>query len=301
MSNRFIHFCYIPFVGVGIRPFRGDTWYRARVEIFKKYTLNSLLNQSNRGFILWLSFTPEVRDNPITLELEKYLREKKITAFMTFDGLMYHDDKFDSGFKEKMMNLGRIVRMAYQDDNPQAVRTLPQFAKMILTNRFPIRFGWCKALKELFSNKNKTLRQRLGVSLSHLKNNLSVNDFDWVYISRIDSDDMFHQDFVKEVQSFPPFPGALTCRNGYVYNSNTGQLAEWNPSTNPPFHTIIFQKENFFEPARYIQYFRGFRSHEDVPTVFNSQNLKDRKYCVLIHDQHISTNWAHPFRGREIL
>lgn len=229
MTNRFCHFIYIPFVGVGIRPFRGDGWFRARVEIFKKYTLNSLLNQSNRGFVLWLSFTPEMRANPITLELEAYLREKKVMAFFTFDGLMYYDDKFNSGWKEKLLNLARIVRMAYQDQSPQSVYTAQEFLKMLLTNRPPLSFGWKQALTELFRGKNETLKERLTQSLGHLKANLATDQFDWVYVSRIDSDDMFHQDFVKEVQSFPPFPGALTCRKGYVYNSNTGQLAEWNP------------------------------------------------------------------------
>ena len=69
---------------------------------------------------------------------------------------------------------------------------------------------------------------------------------------------------------------------------------------NPPFHTIIFPKEYFFDPARYLQYFKGFKSHEDIPNVFNCQNLKDGRYCVLIHDQHISTIWDHPYKGKEI-
>ncbi len=280
MTNKFIHLIYVPFVGVGVRPFRGDEWYRYRVEIFKKYTLNSLLKQTKRNAILWLSFIDEVRDNPITLELAEYLREKGIVVFMTFDGLMYHDDKFDTGFKEGCMNFARIVRMAYREKNL-------------------IRFGWKTILKNFFENKNATLKERLTSALSHLKI-LDNDSFDWVYVTRIDSDDMFHKDFVSEVQEFQPFPGALTCRNGYVYNSNTDQLAEWNPKTHPPFHTIIFPKQNFFDAARYIQYFKGFKSHEDIPNVFNSQNLKDGRYCVLIHQMHISTLYEHPFRGKEI-
>lgn len=298
--NRFIHLIYIPFVGVGIRPYRGDEWYQYRVEIFKQYTLKSLLNQSNRGFILWLSFTPEMKDHPITLELEQYLRDQKVVTLMTFDGLMYHDDKFNGGFREKVMNFARIVRMAYQERNPQPVNTLGAFIKMLLTNRPPLKFGWRRVLKNFFEDKNGTLKHRLNQSLGHIKSILNTDAFDWVYVSRIDSDDMFREDFVQEVQSFPPFPGALTCKNGYVYNSNTGQLAEWNPKAHPPFHTIIFPKETFLDPDRYIQYFRGFKSHEDVPSVFNSQNLKDGKYCVLIHNKHISTVWDHPWRGKEL-
>src|SRR3990167_2185837 len=137
-------------------------------------------------------------------------------------------------------------------------------------------------------------------TLGHLKQNLDAEGFNWVYVTRIDSDDVFHKEAIEEIQQFQPFPGALTFRNGHVYNSNTGQLAEWKPKTNPPFHTIIFPKEDFFQADRYIQYYKVFRSHEDIPTVFNSQNLKDGRYCVLIHQKHISTIWDHPWKTNEI-
>ena len=301
MSNRFIHLIYCPVTGVGIRPFRGQEWYAHRLNIFRQYTLNSLLNQVNRQFIIWLSFRPEERDNPLTLELKQYLQEQGVIAFMTFNGLCYWDDKFSGGWKEKLMNLARVVRMAYQEKDPSPIHTPIDFVRMLLTNQPPIHFGWGQALRALFTDKNGTLKNRLDSTLSDLRKNLDLTKFDWVYVTRIDSDDMFHQDLVSEVQAFPPFPGALTCRNGYVYDANTGKLAEWKPKTNPPFHTIIFPKEDFFDPARHLQYFRGFRSHEDIPTVFNSQNLKSGRYCVLIHQKHISTLWDHPFRGKEIV
>src|SRR3990167_8446178 len=224
---------------------------------------------------------PEERDNPLTLELTQWLKEKGLTAFLTFNGLPYWDDKFSRGLKERFMNSARIVRMAYREKNL-------------------LNFGWKNVLKEFFADKNGTLKERVTETLGYLKSELKADQFDWVYVSRIDSDDMFHQDFVQEVQSFQPFPGALTFRNGYVYNSNTGQLAEWKPKTNPPFHTIIFHKEDFFQADRYIQYYKGFRSHEDIPTVFNSQNLKDGRYCVLIHKMHVSTIWDHPWKINEI-
>ena len=300
MTEQFIHLIQIPLTGVGIRPFRGQEWFKNRIEIFKKYTLNSLLNQTNKNFTLWITMRPEESDNLLTKELESYLKEKGFTAFMSFDGLMYVDDKFIGGAKEKLMNLARIIRMAYLQDNPYSVQTPLQFLKMLLTRKPPLRFGWGKALKELFRDKNKTLRNRLSNTLGEIKETFKEKKYDWVYVSRIDSDDMFSKDFVAEVQSYRPFPGALTCRNGYVYNSLTGQLADWRPKTNPPFHTIIFPKEEFLEADRYIQYFKSFKSHEDIPKVFHCQNLKDGNYCVLVHNQHISTLWNHPWLGGEI-
>src|SRR3990167_3189332 len=281
MNNRFIHLIQIPMTGVGIRPFRGNDWYKYRIDILKIYTLASLRNQTNKKFVLWMTFRPEERNNPLTLELAQYLKENKIHTVMTFNGLMYWDDKFSTGLKDRFMNAARIVRMAYREKNF-------------------INFGWKEVIREFFKSKNSTLNARLKPALSQIEEELK-GEYDWVYVTRIDSDDMFYEEIVNDIQRFQPFPGALTCRNGYVYDSNTGRMAEWTPKTNPPFYTIIFPRNSFFESERYLQYFKGFKSHEDIPSVFNSQNLKDGRYCVLIHQKHISTIWEHPWKGKEIV
>ena len=54
-----MHILYVPFTGMG-KIDRGDKWLMGRIEIFKKYVLNALCNQSNLSFTLWLSFRPEV-------------------------------------------------------------------------------------------------------------------------------------------------------------------------------------------------------------------------------------------------
>ena len=64
------HLIAIPFSGVGLHGgFRGDTWFRHRIDIFKNHTLKSLKNQSNKDFTLWLWMRPEEKNNPLTREL----------------------------------------------------------------------------------------------------------------------------------------------------------------------------------------------------------------------------------------
>lgn len=276
------HFIYVPMTGVGIfGGFRSQEWYKNRIEIFKNYTLKSLLNQSNKSFTLWLSFRPQEYTNPLTTELSSYLAEKNIKTIMTFDGLMYNDDKFSGKFWDRFMNMARVVRQAWREKD----------------------LNYLQGIQEVYQNKNKTLVQRLEGSLENLKSLGNYGPVQWIYMTRIDSDDMFEKDAVKNIQAIEPFRGAIGCKKGYIYNSETKQLATWNPPTNPPFHTIIFPKDIFFDAGQHKQYYRTFQSHEDIPKVFFTKPLPDYSYCVLVHPKegtHISTIFDHPFRGKLI-
>ena len=54
------HLISVPFTGLGLHGgYRGDSWFKYRVEVFKKYTLPSLMNQTNKDFTIWLQFRPE--------------------------------------------------------------------------------------------------------------------------------------------------------------------------------------------------------------------------------------------------
>ena len=265
----FTHLIYIPMTGVGVNQgFRGQEWFDYRIKIFKEYTLKSLLNQSNKKFVLWLSFRKEEKQNVSVNRLAAHLYNKGIIFTMTFDGLMYWDDKFNTDFKSRWENIKRLFR--HKSFN-------------------------LKTFFEMLYNKNRTLEKRLGNSLYALSNNLP--DSDIIYMTRLDSDDMLHKDAIAEIQLFEPLSQALTFQNGYVYNKNTDELATWDPSTNPPFLTILFNSETFFNAKKHLEYYGDFKTHEDIPRVFNSERLSNGKYCVLIHEKHISTSFNHPFRG----
>lgn len=277
-KQTFIHLIYIPFTSVGLYGgYRGNVWYKDRIEIFKNYTLKSLLNQSEPNFVLWISFRPQEQNNPLTAELANYLKEKGVEYLLTFNGLMYWDDKYTKNILSKIKNCARVVRGGWRN------HTLKDIIPGVI--------------EIFFKDKNSSLTSRVKLSVAVIEKHFK--NVDWVYVTRIDSDDMFHKDFVHEIQQQPVFEGAYTLRNGFIYNKDTEELAFYRPATNPPFHTIMFQAQKFFNAEEYVKLFKNFRSHEDIPKVFPSIRLRDNRYCVLTHNpkHHISTVWNHPFRG----
>lgn len=84
---------------------------------------------------------------------------------------------------------------------------------------------------------------------------------------------------------------ALVMKNGYILNMQTGQLADWIPSTNPPFHTIIFPYDVFFDGQKHLEYYKEYKSHESISDIFDCVSLPDKKYLYLTHGKNISTYW----------
>lgn len=270
-----LHIIAIPFTGVGLHGgYRGDEWYKHRIEIFKNYTLKSLANQTNKNFIVWCWFREEERSNPLTSSISAALGDAGISYVFSFNGLLYHDDKFTNyTLKTKLRNLTQML----MDGWHQGYK--------------PLREVW----KYTWENKNETLLKRTSKALSELKDKIGTG-YELVYLTRIDSDDMFHKDAVGLLQHQDAvWKRAFTFQNGYMYNVVTGQLAEWIPPTNPPFHTIVFLGSVFLDAVRHIEYYGSFRSHEDIPKVFDAVCLDDNKYCVTAHGKdHISTSWDVP-------
>lgn len=275
------HLIYIPFSGVGVGGgFKSQRWFEHRAEIFKNYTLKSLANQSNKNFMLWCSFRPEEEFNPVTNEIAQAIEQTGLRYVFTFNGLMYWDDKFThQNLKTKFRN---FLKMLWDGYHEKDMKPLSQIWK----------YAW--------EEKNKTLLERLACSIEVLREEMGHGSYEWVYMTRIDSDDMFHKDAVDLIQSAEPaYRKALTMGNGYMYNTITGQLGEWLPPTNPPFHTIVFPGNVFFSPIMHMAYYGDFRSHEDIPRVFDAEMLDMNKYCVTAHGKdHISTAWDVPLPKR---
>lgn len=277
---RVAHLILIPMTSVGIgRAARVPGWLDARIDIFKKYTLASLLNQTDRDFILWLALRPQDIYDHRFVELACHLDSVGMRHVYTFDWLPYWDDKFSRGILQRAANCARIVRDAFRSRNWSGL------------------VGDCLRLLE---NRNGTLNARLEKMLQTLRERLPGSD--WVYLTRIDSDDVFHREEIASIKEAGPFEGAYVHRKGWAYNAGTGELALWNPDTNPPFHTICFRSVVFWNPFRHVSYYNGFKSHEDVDRVFETRKLADGRYCVVLHNprHHISSVWNHPFRGQVV-
>lgn len=264
-----------PFTGVGLHGgFRGDAWFKHRIEIFKNYTLKSLLNQSNRNFIHWFSFRKEEENHPYVKELGDYMKSLNYRFIFTFDGLMYWDDKYTNyGLRTKLKNFLMMARDEWHNGEWHGLANI-----------------W----KNTWEDKNRTLISRVESSLRKIIQEVG-NDYEWVYLTRIDSDDMFHKESIALIQEQKPENRrSLVFKDGYILNIETGEVAEWRPPTNPPFHTIIFPSSIFFDSLSHVEYYRDFKTHEDATRVFTPVVLDMGKYMVSYHGKHISTAWDSP-------
>ena len=93
--HELIHFLYCPFTGLGLRKgYRGDRWLKHRINIFKQYTLPSIMNQTSKNFVLWISWRPEDVNNPLVEQLGETLEGiRDLQVFFTYGGVMFWDDK----------------------------------------------------------------------------------------------------------------------------------------------------------------------------------------------------------------
>ncbi len=148
------------------------------------------------------------------------------------------------------------------------------------------------------SEKNRRLVDRLSL-LKQLESECA--DAEWIYWTKLDSDDMLSKTAVEEIQSQEPGERKVFIyQNGYIYNRETGEMAEWNPNTCPPFYTICFPRDVFFNPQKHLDYMKGWKSHEDTTKIFNPVYMSDRKYCVLVHGKNTTTTWNHRFKGKSV-
>jgi len=111
------HFICTIFTGRGINPFRGDEWFKERIRIFKKYTIPSLQNQTNQNFTHWICFRAEEENNPITKELEKYLKKLNYNFVFTFNGQPFWDDKVPNNtLKERLTKSLETIKELVRGD-----------------------------------------------------------------------------------------------------------------------------------------------------------------------------------------
>ena len=98
------HFLLVPFTGLGLHNgYRGDAWLKNRIEIFKRFTLQSILNQTDKDFVVWVCWRREENSNPIVAEFIKYLMQFDVYFFHTFHGIPFWDDKYDDETASKRL------------------------------------------------------------------------------------------------------------------------------------------------------------------------------------------------------
>lgn len=117
-----------------------------------------------------------------------------------------------------------------------------------------------------------------------------IHGYDYLYIVRLDSDDMYHPNFIQQLIDFE-HTSNLECivnKEGYVYDIVGDNLGIWYAQS-PPFFTLIYKVQDYLSGFRYI-----LNSHTNAIKlnhyVFNSGN-----FMVILHGQNTSTKFNHPF------
>jgi hypothetical protein len=129
---------------------------------------------------------------------------------------------------------------------------------------------------------------------------VEVPECDYVYVTRIDSDDLYSSDALEIVRAVPPHPyqvSASMFRRGYIHDIAANRTGVYNsPST--PFHTLMFPRAIFADQQKYFQAFVG--DHSKICSAYPHKILPDWKFTVLIHgDNFLSTfNYA---REKDVL
>ena len=102
---------YVPFTGLGLyNGFRGNAWLKNRIEIFKQFVVPSLKHQTNKNFVLWFSWRPEEKNNPIVQEFIKSMQNTfwmgsldGIKVVSTYTGICFYDDKYPDDVARKRL------------------------------------------------------------------------------------------------------------------------------------------------------------------------------------------------------
>lgn len=136
-----------------------------------------------------------------------------------------------------------------------------------------------------------------------------------VYMTIQPSDDCYHKNAVQAIQElFTKMPDiqAFGFTKGYICNYTTKEVREYNPTTNPPFYTIKFSREDFIDPFKHCAYTSikkdvgkykagtPIPSHEYVEHALKYGKIDERGFLVGCHFDNVSTGFDNPYAGERI-
>jgi|TARA_Y100000034_G_C6894261_1_gene411956 hypothetical protein len=149
--------------------------------------------------------------------------------------------------------------------------------------------------------EDEVAKQRLVTALQNTLPELESyipEDTERVYMTIQPSDDMYLGHVVEEIQESEHI-GVICYKQGYIINYANKEIADYDPTTNPPFFTIVFDRERFLNPQEHLDFTGPYKSHEDIIKHVKSITYKsDRAFVVGTHGENISTTYNHPYRGR---
>lgn len=121
-----------------------------------------------------------------------------------------------------------------------------------------------------------------------------LNGAQHVYVTRLDSDDLYAPDALQLVASYPLKSNAaqaLIFQQGYLHDIHSGRWGIYRKHSSP-FHTLIFPTESFTNVDKYKTLF-GTGDHSQVAEKWMWFPLPENKLCVLIHGKNIGSTFEN--------
>lgn len=260
------HFIYVPFTGLGLKNgFRGETWLKNRIEVFRKFVIPALIHQSNRNFTLWVSWRKEEEGNPLVMELEQTLSNLRDFQFVfTYDGLCFEDDKYD-----RPVSTDRLLE--------SLKNTLPILQPLMGDNETVLM----------------TIQPSDDIYLSHAVQSIQdvAKDLDTVNPHSIG----YRKGYMMNYR---------TLELAQYANENpkdqTDSESTYNTYTIPPFFTVVFPRSVFLDPEAHMKWTGPYRSHEYIGDHTQYHELEGRGFIVGTHGENVSTTWTHRYKGKMI-
>lgn len=80
----------------------------------------------------------------------------------------------------------------------------------------------------------------------------TIKDYAYLYLVRIDCDDMYHISYIQQLHDFQHKEGTKVIINqkGYLYDSVINRIANYYFES-PPFYTLIYKSEDYIGKVRY--------------------------------------------------
>lgn len=112
-----------------------------------------------------------------------------------------------------------------------------------------------------------------------------IRNYKYLYLVRLDSDDMFCKTFISQLHAYKPKKDTLALINqeGFIYDAVNKRLGEYYDDS-PPFYTLIYKTEDYLKGIRY----KLPNGHLDVIKLPH-EILPKNNYLVTVHSKNTTT------------
>lgn len=206
---------------------------------------------------------------------------KAIIIWSEFNTLPFSDKRFSKSWIEKRINIFMRFTLnslkAQTNQNYLALIKYEDKSKDIIDN---VLSKYSKLPDNIcFISKSKYEKKVIE----------KAKGFEYLYLVRLDSDDMYHKSFIQQLYDYKHdiSTEAIINQNGYIYDSIKKQMARF-PQKSPNYYTLVYKVDDYIAGKRYV--IPG--GHPNVIKLLNHEVIKKPNYIRLVH----TTNDSSTFR-----